>query len=208
MEELDQILDRMKKAGFDRRIIEAVREIKRENFVPEYLKTQAYVDAPLPIGYGATISQPYTVGFMLNELNLKKGDKVLEIGTGSGWNAVLIAYLVGKKGKVYTIERIKELIEEIKKKKRFAPYKNIEIFHMDGSRGLEEYAPYDKIIITAAAEKLDNEILYQLKNKGVLIAPVKKKGEDYQIMTKITRKGAKFITEEKGYFTFVPLIKD
>jgi protein-L-isoaspartate(D-aspartate) O-methyltransferase len=198
-----QLLDELRIEGINLGILKAIEEIDRINFVPPEFREEAYGNYPLSIGYGQTISQPYTVGFMLQELELKKGEKVLEIGTGSGWNAGLISYLVGEKGKVYTTEIIKELAQEAEKKLKNC--KNVKVICCDGSKGLKEYFPYDKIILTASPEKINPELKSQLKNNGILIAPV---GLQIfgQKMTKIKRKGNRFIEKELGDFVFVPML--
>lgn len=198
------LLAELKKEGIKEKILEAIDKIDRKNFVLEEQQNLAYINEPLPIGFGQTISQPYTVAFMLQNLELKEGDKVLEIGTGSGWNAALISYLVGEKGIVYTIERIKELYEKAKEKLK--NYKNVRVILGDGSKGLKDFSPYDKIIITAAAEKLNEEIKNQLKENGIIVAPI---GPLFcQKMVKLIKKEGKFSGKSLGNFVFVPLIED
>lgn len=196
-----QLIKELKASGINNKILKAIEKVDRKKFIPEYIYSQAYENYPLAIGCGQTISQPYTIAFMLQKLEIKKRDKILEIGTGSGWNAALISYLIGKKGKLYTIEIIKELFERARD--RLKNYKNIRVFNLDGSRGLKKYAPYDKIILTAAPAELNEKFKFQLRENGILIAPV---GKSSQKMIKITRKKGKFKTEELGDFIFVPLI--
>ena len=174
-----------------------------KDFVPKELEEQAYFNIPLAIGAGQTISQPYTVAYMLQYLELEKGDKVLEIGTGSGWNAALMAELAGSKGKVYTIEIIQELVESARKKLK--KYKNVQVTLGTGAKGLRSHAPYDKIILTAAPEKIDEEFKKQLKIGGVLLAPVGKQGQTQRLI-KILRTNTCFIEEDLGEFVFVPLL--
>ena len=125
----------------------------------------------------------------------------MEIGTGSGWNAALLSDIVGQEGKVYSLEIVKELAEQAKEKLK--DYKNAEVFHVDGSRGLPEYAPYDKIILTAAPKEMAEEWKKELKNDGIFLAPI---GEYFQKLVKIRKKGSEFIYENKGNFVFVPLV--
>ena len=198
-----QLIDELKNSGIKTDILKAIEKIDRKNFLPPELQEQAYEDYPLSIGYGQTISQPYTVAFMLQELELKKGDKVMEIGTGSGWNAALISHLVGEKGKIYTIEIIKQLAEQAKEKLKH--YKNIQVFNIDGSKGLKKFCPYDKIILTAAPKSIKQELKGQLKENGILLAPV---GKYSQKMIKIKEQKNKFKIEERGDFVFVPLIEN
>ena len=197
----EDLIERLKDRGIKEKILKAIQIIDRKNFVSENNLEEAYEDHPLSIGYGQTISQPYTVAFMLQELELKKGDRILEIGTGSGWNAALMSYLVGENGEIYSVEVVKELAE--KAKEILGDYKNVFVFNMDGSRGLAQYAPYDKIILTAAPKQMPEEIKKQLGDGGILLAPV---GEYMQKLIKITRKKDKFTETEKGDFIFVPLV--
>ena len=199
----EELIKKLEDDGIKEEILKAIEKIDREDFVLEKDLNEAYEDHPLSIGYGQTISQPYTVAFMLQELELKEGDKVLEIGTGSGWNAALISYIVGEKGKVYTVEIIDELAEKVKEKLK--NYRDIIVFSGDASHGLAEYAPYNKIILTAAPKKLAEEFKEQLADGGILLAPV---GEYTQKLIKLTKKGDKFIETEKGDFIFVPLVSE
>jgi len=197
----EELIKKLEDDGIKEEILKAIEKIDRRDFVLERNLNEAYEDHPLSIGYGQTISQPFTVAFMLQELELKEGDRVLEIGTGSGWNAALISCLVGEEGKVYGVEIVDELAERAKEKLK--NYKNITVFNGDASHGLPEYASYDKIILTAAPKKLAKEFKEQLVNGGILLAPV---GEYTQKLIKLTKKGDKFIETEKGDFIFVPLV--
>ena len=185
----------------DKRVVGAFEKVPRHKFVDREWQSQAYEDKPLPIGFGQTISQPYTVAFMLQELELKKDDRVLEVGTGSGWNTALISSLVGEKGKVYSVEVVKELAEKAKEKLK--NYKNITVLNMNAAHGLPKYAPYNKIILTAAPKELAKEFKEQLVDEGILLAPV---GKYIQKLVKLTKKGNDFIEKEKGNFIFVPLV--
>jgi protein-L-isoaspartate(D-aspartate) O-methyltransferase len=153
----------------DKRVIEAFREIPRHQFVLPQDASIAYEDYPLPIGNGQTISQPYIVAFMVEQLKLQPGDTVLEIGTGSGYAAAIISQLVTK---VYTLEVVKELYERALKLVAQLHYRNIECRLRDGRDGLPEAAPFDKIILSAAPEELPMVLLDQLKVGGSLIAPL------------------------------------
>lgn len=180
-------------------LIKAFQKIKREDFVLN--KNEAYLDIALPILKGQTISQPSTIMIMLEALELKKGDKVLEVGTGSGYNAALIAEVV-KPTTVYTTEIISELVEFAKNNLKKANVNNVKVFNTDGSKGLPKYSPYNKIIVTAACPEIPKVLLSQLKNNGILVAPV---GSFSQIMIKITKKGKDLIKEDLGAFVFVKL---
>lgn len=181
----------------DQKVLEAFLAVPREDFLPKHLKPYAYEDNPLPIGKGQTISQPTTVLLMTQWLQVKEGQKILEIGTGSGYQAAILRFLVGKKGKIITIERIKELYQQAKK--NLAAYGNVHIIHGDGSKGYERGAPYDKILITAAPPVLPIHLLQQLKKDGRILAPV---GEQEQQMMCMNKKGE---VENLGEFLFVPL---
>ncbi len=197
-QELIQIL---KEEGItDQKVLEAIQKVPRHLFVPKQHQDQAYVNYPLPIGEGQTISQPFTVAFMLQALELKPNQKVLEIGTGSGYNAALIAELIKPKGKLYTTEIHEPLIK--KAKQALKKYKNTKIIKTDGSQGYGKGAPYDRIIATAAAKEIPQPWLDQLKDKGILIAPI---GQYTQVMIKITKIKNKIKKQELGDFQFVPL---
>ncbi len=197
----ERLIEKLREEGIKEEILEAIEKIDRVNFVPESHLAEAYEDHPLSIGYGQTISQPYTVAFMLQELELKKNDKVLEIGTGSGWNAALVSYLIGEEGKVYTAEVVDELARKAKEKLK--SYKNVTVLNGDASHGLPEHAPYNKIILTAAPKKIAEEFKEQLADNGILLAPV---GEYTQKLIKLVKKGKNFLETEKGDFIFVPLV--
>ena len=156
----------------DEKVIEAFMKIPRENFVLNENLHEAYGDYPLDINYGATISQPTTVVIMLEALDVKKGDKILEIGTGSGYTATLLSVLVGNKGKIYSIDIIRELVYLAKNNLKKLKIKNVKIIHEDGSKGLKKYAPYDRIIVTCACKEVPKPLIKQLKDKGILLIPV------------------------------------
>lgn len=148
-------------------VLRVMRTTPRHLFVPERLRSQAYEDHPLPIGYGQTISQPYIVAFMTQTLDVGKSHKVLEIGTGSGYQAAVLAPLVAH---VYTIEIVPELAASAKSK--LARYKNVTVRHGDGYKGWPEQAPFDRIILTAAPPEVPKTLIEQLKPGGKLLAPV------------------------------------
>ena len=150
-------------------VLEAMRRVLRHEFVPDRYKSQSYVDMPLPIGYDQTISQPYIVAYMTELLDPKKEHKVLEVGTGSGYQAAVLAELVKH---VYTIEIIKELGESAEERLKRLAYKNVTVKIGDGYFGWEEHAPYDAIIVTAAPDHIPPMLLHQLKPGGKLVIPV------------------------------------
>jgi protein-L-isoaspartate(D-aspartate) O-methyltransferase len=190
-------------------IIEAFKKIKRADFVPEEIKRDrgdnfaAEYNAPLSIGHGQTISQPLTVAFMLELLQPKKGDKVLDIGAGSGWQTAMLCQIVGPEGFVYAIERILELKEFSQANVQKYNFQNVEFICADGSKGLSAQAPFDKIIAAAAAEEIPQSWKDQLKIGGRLVTPVK---GSIWLVTK--KEEDKFEEKEYPGFVFVPLIKE
>lgn len=197
---IQEIID---KGIHDKKTIEAMNQVPRHLFMDSSFEDHAYEDKAFPIGAGQTISQPYTVARQTELLQVKKGDKVLEIGTGSGYqSAVLIELGV----QLYTIERQNELF---KKTNLFLPklgYRPKKMIFGDGYKGLPEYAPYQGILVTAGAPFVPKPLLEQLAVGGRLVIPV---GEEVQVMTVYTRKTEKtFEKEECGEFRFVPLLED
>jgi protein-L-isoaspartate(D-aspartate) O-methyltransferase len=187
----------------DGKVLCAIREIPRHLFIDSSFEAHAYQDKAFPIAAEQTISQPYTVAFQSQTLEVAVGDKILEIGTGSGYQT---AVLVELKAAVYTIERQKELF---KRTSLFLPkigYKPKKFIFGDGYKGLIEEAPFDKIIVTAGAPFVPNPLLAQLKIGGKLLIPV---GDKTQIMTLFIRKSAKgFEKHELGDFAFVPMLEE
>ena len=165
-----QLLESLKKAKFHEKIIQAFSKVKRENFIPKHLESMAYVDNALPLSHGQTISQPYTIAVMFSCLNIKKDQKVLEIGSGSGYVLALISEIVGEKGQVYGVEILRELAD--KSRKALRSYKNIKVYCQDGRYGLPDKSPFDRILVSAAIENIPQEILNQLKEGGVIAAPI------------------------------------
>lgn len=182
-------------------VLDAFASVPREEFVPEDYRDWAYADTPLEIGEGQTISQPFTVAYMTQLLDPQPDDIILEIGTGSGYQAAILSGLVKK---VYTVERLKSLAKKARKVLKKLGYENIEVVVRDGSKGLPKYAPYDGIIVTAAAPYVPPPLLDQLKVGGRLVAPV---GSGlFQDMIKITKTKEGLEEETHPAFTFVPLI--
>ncbi len=185
----------------DKRVLEAMNKIPRELFVPDNSKDEAYADKPLPIGKGQTISQPYIVALMTELLNLKGKERVLEVGTGSGYQAAILAKLAKE---VYTIDRIPELVENAKRKIEQLNITNVTFKVGDGTLGLPEFAPYDRIIVTAAAPNIPPALTNQLANNGIMVIPV---GSHYLQTLKIVKKQEDKIIEQNSInCVFVPLI--
>lgn len=204
-EQNKRLVEYLKAKGYlkSKEIEKALLETPRHLFVPENLVKQAYEDIPLPIGYGQTISQPSTVVYMTELLDVRKNQKVLEIGSGSGWQAAILARLVGEKGKIYTVEINKELAGFARKNIAKLGIKNVEIICKDGSIGLPEKAPFDRIIVTAASPSVEH-LLEQLKTNGKLVAPVGSMDVQKIVLYRKERNKVEKI-ESSGYFVFVPL---
>lgn len=185
-------------------VLDAFCEVNREDFVIEKFREDAYGDFPLSIGYEQTISQPTTVVLMSQFLDLSKGDRVLEIGSGSGYSAAIISRIVGDRGFVFTTEIIGELADFAKNNLKKSGIANVKVKHTDGSFGLPRYAPFDRVIITAAAPDIPPPITNQLKDGGILVAPVGK-NRFCQKMLRAIRRGKDLQIEELGSFVFVPL---
>ena len=186
------------------RIIEAFKKVKRKDFLPEDIKNLAEFNEALPIGFGQTISQPLVVAFMLEQLDLKEGDKILDVGSGSGWTTALLAEIIGSKGKVIAIEVIPELMEFGKKnveKYNFIEKGVVEFVCADGSKGYKKAAPFDKILASAAAPELSPTWKEQLKIRGRIVTPI---GSSIWLFIKKTEK--EFEEIEYPGFAFVPLI--
>ncbi|PKL86870.1 MAG: protein-L-isoaspartate O-methyltransferase [Ignavibacteriae bacterium HGW-Ignavibacteriae-1] len=197
------VKDLEKKGIFDKNVLNALLQVPRELFLDPSLFVRAYDDMALPIEFNQTISQPYTVAFMTQLLELKQGDRVLEIGTGSGYQSMILKLCSAE---VFTIERISQLYHKSKSLFEMLNF-NIHIELGDGSVGLPEFMPYDAIIVTAGLPSIPNELVKQLKFNGKIVAPV---GDlKSQTMTKLIRiDDDKFTITEHSKFRFVPLIGD
>ena len=183
------------------RILNAFLDVPRHYFVPENQRNYAYQDRPLPIGIRQTISQPYIVAYMTHLLQLMGDERVLEIGTGSGYQAAILGFLAGE---IYTIERHPSLKKSAARLIKELGYKNIQIHQGDGTHGLPEFAPYQAIIVTAAAPLVPDPLLDQLGDGGRLVMPVG--GRAGQVLRVYKRQGEKFIREDLTPVAFVPLI--
>jgi protein-L-isoaspartate(D-aspartate) O-methyltransferase len=211
------MIDTYKHKGMRKRLVEEVRskgivneqvlaaigKIPRHLFLDSSFESFAYRDVPFPIGSGQTISQPYTVAFQSQLLDIKKGDKVLEVGTGSGYQAIVLLELGAK---VFSIERQRKLYDKTRKLLTDMGYMG-KLFYGDGYKGLPSYAPFDKIIVTAGAPEVPKELLKQLKVGGILVIPVG--GDEGQVMYSIKRiSETDFEQTKHGDFAFVPMLKN
>ena len=185
----------------DQRVLAAMRSVPRERFVPETVTGQAYADHPLPIGYGQTISQPYIVAYMSETLQVTKSSKVLEIGTGSGYQAAILGELAGE---VYSIEIVPELADRARQTLDALGYKNIHLRTGDGYRGWPEQAPFDRIMVTAAPDHVPQPLVDQLATGGRLVIPV---GRTEQDLLLITRTPTGVVQQRTIPVRFVPLVR-
>ncbi len=184
----------------------AMSIIPRHLFIPQNVWKSAYHDSPLGIGEGQTISAPHMNAMMCEYLDLKEGHKVLEIGTGSGYHAALLSYMVGDSGVVYTVERIASLAASAKEKYQKFNFKNIEVIHYDGTLGYAEKSPYDRILVTAAAPKIPDALMEQLSpNGGILCIPVASGGSGQDLLV-IKKEGNTYERRNVCGVVFVPLI--
>ena len=199
----EQLCQRWKRSRIvtSERVLSAFMQVARENFVQADSIELAYQDHPLPIGYEQTISQPMTVLVMIQLLEVEKNHKVLEIGAGSGYNAAILSVL-GQY--VYSLEMIPQLVAFAKQNISCSDIKNVEVLQHDGKHGYAVAAPFDRIIVTAAASTIPEKLLEQLADNGILVIPV---GDPYGCeMLKIRKQGLDFKTSKHGLFSFVPLV--
>ncbi len=196
------VLNQLKGRGIqDERVLEAMRKVPRHRFVPEELRSRAYGDHPLPIGEGQTISQPYMVALMTEQLQVEPRHVVLEIGTGSGYQAAVLAELVTR---VISIERIPDLADRARQVLDELEYRNVVIRWSDGTVGWPEMAPFDRIIVTAGAPAAPQTLVDQLADGGRMVVPL---GNAFlQTLTVLTKAGGSTMVEGRGGCTFVPLI--
>jgi protein-L-isoaspartate(D-aspartate) O-methyltransferase len=183
----------------DERTLAAMRAVPRHLFVPEEFASQAYADHPLPIGHGQTISQPYIVAFMTEALHLDEDETVLEVGTGSGYQAAVLAEIASR---VYSIEIVAPLAEEAGKRLQDVGYTNVQVRAGDGYQGWPEAAPFDAIIVTAAAPRIPEPLKEQLRDGGRLVIPV---GDAWQELVVLTRRGDRFDEKRVLPVRFVPM---
>ncbi|CAM3956374.1 MULTISPECIES: protein-L-isoaspartate(D-aspartate) O-methyltransferase [Rahnella] len=196
------LLEQLRQQGIhDEKLLHAIESVPRERFVDEAFQHKAYENTALPIGSGQTISQPYTVARMTELLRLEPSSRVLEIGTGSGYQTAILAHLVEH---VFSVERIKGLQWQAKRRLKQLDLHNVSTRHGDGWQGWPSRGPFDAIIVTAAPPEIPQDLLQQLDDGGVLILPV---GEENQTLQRITRRGDEFVAENIEAVRFVPLVK-
>ncbi|MBN1448018.1 MAG: protein-L-isoaspartate(D-aspartate) O-methyltransferase [Bacteroidetes bacterium] len=185
-------------------VLRAMRTVPRHRFVPEDMRAMAYADQPLPIGHGQTISQPYIVAYMTQVIDPKKDDVVLEIGTGTGYQAAVLSPLVEH---VYTVEIISELAERARKRLSTLGYRNVTVRHGDGYHGWKEHGPYDAIVVTAASEHIPPPLVEQLKEGGSMIIPV---GSPFrtQYLMLVEKRNGEVRTRTLMPVRFVPFTRD
>lgn len=191
------------KGVMDNRVLEVMEKIDRGKFVTGIFSARAYEDMPLPISCGQTISQPSVVGLMTQALDVQPRHKVLEVGTGSGYQAAILSYLARR---VYTVDRYKRLVSEARAVFEELGLVNITAFSADGSHGLTEQAPFDRIIVTAAAEDPPGPLLAQLRIGGIMVVPVGQ-SDAVQSLIKVTRTETGYDYEELRTVRFVPLLE-
>lgn len=199
-----RLVDNLINKGIDSAVvIKALLKVPRHLFIDSDFESYAYLDKAFPIDSNQTISQPYTVAFQTSLLNLVKSDKVLEIGTGSGYQTAILMEICKN---VFTIERQHRLYRKTKKLLSKLNYQSYNIFYGDGYKGLDEKQPFDKILVTASAEEIPKKLLIQLKVGGIMVIPVGKNVQEMIVVKRISK--LKFEKENHGSFKFVPLLKD
>jgi len=201
----EQLLQSLQARGFPKKILEAFSKVPREEFIPEEIIDKAYEDTALPIGKGQTISQPYTIAIMLSELDPKTGQKILEVGSGCGYVLALLSEIVGKGGKVFGLEIVKELAE--KSKENLHEYKNVRVLHKSGFEGFPDKAPFDRILISAAIREIPEPLISQLKVGGIIVAPKGSRFEQDIIAIKRKSKTEFELLKRIPGFIFVPFVE-
>jgi protein-L-isoaspartate(D-aspartate) O-methyltransferase len=196
------VKEHIKPLGVEQRIIEAFQKVPRHEFIPNEYKDSAYEDNALPIGEGQTISQPSLVALMTASLGLSGNEKVLEIGAGSGYQAAILSGLAKE---VFTVERVKKLVQKAKNTLERLGYDNVRVYEADGTLGLPKYAPFDGIIVTAGAKDVPESLENQLKEGGRMVIPVGKDMWDQRLMVGQKNEGKLELTEVEPV-RFVPLI--
>jgi len=196
----------LRRQGIDEEVVEALIEVDRHLFMPGRYWDYAYQNRPQSIGHGQTISQPYTVAYMVQLLQLEEGNKVLEGGAGSGYNAAVMTNLIGEEGKIYSLEVVQALVKQAKENLERTGYADqVEVIHADAYNGYEEGAPYDRVIVTAASRNIPEALVKQLKIDGIMVIPVNTGfGETMKKVVKRAEDDVKITNH--GKFRFVPMV--
>ena len=203
----DRLVDSLVRRGYvtSPSVEDAMKRVPREGFVPQRLRDAAYVDSPLPIGDGQTISAPHMVAIMAEKLEARPGHKVLEVGAGSGYHAAVVAELVRPDGRVFTVERFESLARFAEENLSKAGYSDlVKVVVGDGSQGLPGQAPFDRIFVACGAPAIPSPLIEQLSDDGQMLIPVG--GKMYQDLVKVVKRGEKVTTENHGGCVFVPLV--
>ncbi|AXV37052.1 MAG: protein-L-isoaspartate O-methyltransferase [Methanobacterium sp. BRmetb2] len=207
--ERKNLVELLKSSGYIKtdKVKKAMETVPREEFIPEQVKQYAYVDQPLPIGEGQTISAPHMVAIICEELQIDEGMNILEIGTGFGYNAAVVAEIVGKNGHVYSIERLPALADTARDNLRRTGYSDrVSVIVADGTTGFEEEAPFDRIYVTAGAPDIPEPLKKQLKVGGKLLAPVGQSDYTQELFCVEKKVEGKYKVRSLGGVAFVPLI--
>ncbi len=200
-----RLVEQLKKTGYikSKKVADAMEAVPRHLFIPVSMSHKAYMDAPLPIGSGQTISAPHMVAMMIEELDLKEGMKVLEVGGGRGYHAAVISRVIGESGEVISVEILPELAKKGRDMFNRLNYNNIKIVVADGSEGYEKESPYDRISVACGAPSIPDPLIAQLKENGKMLIPVG--GQYFQNLFRITKTKNKIKKEDLGGVLFVPL---
>ncbi len=206
--EREELVERLRGYGYIKSelVKTAMLKVPREEFIPPANKQYAYIDQPLPIGEGQTISAPHMVAMICEKLDLKKGMKILEIGSGFGYNAAVVAEIIGSEGHLYTTERIESLAKTAEENLKRTGYRNVTVLHIDGTKGYAEEAPYDRIYGTASAPKVPEPLKEQLKLGGRLLTPVGTDNFFQELVCLVRVSENEFKTHKLGGVAFVPMI--
>jgi protein-L-isoaspartate(D-aspartate) O-methyltransferase len=204
-QERERLVTNLYREGYIKteRVKQAFLTVPREAFIPASLKKYAYIDTPLDIGQGQTISAPHMVAIMCESLDIKDDQKILEVGTGSGYHAAIVAQLIGETGQVYTIERFESLAKKAKKNLKQIGITNVIVEVGDGSCGLPFYQPYDRIYVTCAAPYIPQPLIDQLQDSGKLLVPI---GDKYCELILLEKQKEKSVMHQLGECVFVPLV--
>ena len=204
----EELVERLLDYGYlkSEKVKRAMLKVPREEFIPPQNKQYAYLDQPLPIGKGQTISAPHMVAMICEKLDLEEGMIILEIGSGFGYNAAVVAEIIGPEGHLYTTERIESLAKAAEENLKRTGYDNVTVLHIDGTKGYAKEAPYDRIYGTASAPKIPEPLKEQLKVGGRLLAPVGTDTYAQELVCMVRVSENEFKTSKLGGVVFVPMI--